>query len=901
MPIEDCIVAIGPTGGEPVGVGFLVGDRHILTCAHVLNAAVGAEKYSQDKPSQPVAVAFLANASQGPLAGAVEREEHWRPPVRNGVAVKSDMAILTLAGSPPKEAEKAPMRERYPLTGAPFWATGFPSGWSNGQGQSGSIGQFIFGRYELLEGIDKRPFVRAGFSGSPVRVESSLNKGAVGVVGMVVAARTEEEEKTAYMVPAEALREFVSSLPGVDICNGIIDDFPHIRGVERHFQDTTLKTRTGPAFDLRIVACDSLEAIAQLFRSDPERAYGTKAMTADSLLTGNNARLLLVQSPGGAGKSNFLVAVVKSAISKGMVPFLLDATKGRDADDTTDPSVEKFFESFTVAGGAEEFEAAREKIGKERVVVLLDRLNENPEQASTILKAITRIGESKASGITVIIADRVKDRGEIPSLQRATVLPLPLTEIANHLGHSPVGTNAKLLAMPFFLEMQLRGGDQSAEAAQLIRSEMFKKFFAAHAGVTDSTLSQLAESAFNAYKECRRTVLPATKWIVMMEKAGIPDESRQRILDGTMLQYKVKTTGDVVEFRHQLFHDFLAGTYLANCDESFWRSPNFDAVTLDAQSFDGIEFAAEQLGAKATGFLIQAYDWNWFGVLESVRNLDAGRHGGESHISAEFKDALYFLNAMRLFDVFEDSRRRTRSILADVQTTGGFDIDSVHDIKTLRQTVATSYAPADAYFKDWKELFLRDEPVLVEDLDVLWSDPLMSWTATSVFRKRPLGQDVPEFLRRYYVLVRNTGGDRPEAVGARWRIVHLLGIANEKETSEFLWSVADNLKEHKNVRAGAIRSYIESAALTTSTDVRAEMLARIANWLRTSPNIPGSITRQLRTSARLATDYARDQWDAGYLKILEAGVERAKTSGDIEEQQAWERRRDEISALQVNR
>jgi hypothetical protein len=365
-----------------------------------------------------------------------------------------------------------------------------------------------------------------------------------------------------------------------------------------------------------------------------------------------------------------------------------------------------------------------------------------------------------------------------------------------------------------------------------------------------------------------------------------------------MLQYTSTATEEVVEFRHQLLHDFLAGTHLANGGEAFWSAPNFDTATLDTQSFDGIEFAAEQLGANATKFLIEVYDWNWLGVLEAVRNLDAGRHGGESHLSPEFKDALYFLNAMRLFDCFEDSRKRTRSIIADVRTTTGTDLNSVWNFNDLRELLAASYVPIEDYFKRWKAFFLRDEkqPISIKDLDVLWNDPFMSWTATRIFRQLPLDGTTPGFLRMMYGCVKNTGGDRPEAVGARWRFVHLLGVVKDTDTSEFLWSVTVSSDEDKNVRAGAVRSYIENATLTGSREERQTMFGRVANWIATTKDIPGSISRQLRTSARLASDNARDYWDIDYLKVIDAGIQHATDERDLEEKDAWQRRKDEILA-----
>lgn len=37
--------------GVPAGVGFVVDETHIVTCAHVVNTALGRRKLEQDPPS----------------------------------------------------------------------------------------------------------------------------------------------------------------------------------------------------------------------------------------------------------------------------------------------------------------------------------------------------------------------------------------------------------------------------------------------------------------------------------------------------------------------------------------------------------------------------------------------------------------------------------------------------------------------------------------------------------------------------------------------------------------------------------------------------------------------------------------------------------------------------------
>jgi len=75
--------------------------------------------------------------------------------------------------------------------------------------------------------------------------------------------------------------------------------------------------------------------------------------------------------------------------------------------------------------------------------------------------------------------------------------------------------NAKLLATPFFLAMQIESNLHTAAQSHRTRSEMFREFFRIHvykdrfsddAGLEEA-INSLAESAFSAYKKCRKTVI----------------------------------------------------------------------------------------------------------------------------------------------------------------------------------------------------------------------------------------------------------------------------------------------------------------------------------------------------------------------------------------------------------
>src|SRR5580698_7464160 len=71
----------------PAGVGFVVDDTHIVTCAHVVNTAMGRDRRAQDKPDPRVRIR-VDFPMLGDTGGAPVREcavEAWTPPPLSGV------------------------------------------------------------------------------------------------------------------------------------------------------------------------------------------------------------------------------------------------------------------------------------------------------------------------------------------------------------------------------------------------------------------------------------------------------------------------------------------------------------------------------------------------------------------------------------------------------------------------------------------------------------------------------------------------------------------------------------------------------------------------------------------------------------------------------------------------
>ncbi|MGW3726418.1 nSTAND1 domain-containing NTPase [Streptomyces sp. NPDC000851] len=184
--------------GEVTGSGFLIAERTLCTCAHVVARALGTDDTDPEPPVAPVRVDFplLSPAASAPVPATVTR---WQPVTEDG---GGDIALLTL---------DAPVPGTTPVRFAgggdvwdhPFRVLGFPR-------RTGDHGVWVQGRLRAPVGrgwtsMETResyhgPAIGEGFSGAPV-----WDTGQGGVVGMTVAADDGTDATTAYLIPTALL------------------------------------------------------------------------------------------------------------------------------------------------------------------------------------------------------------------------------------------------------------------------------------------------------------------------------------------------------------------------------------------------------------------------------------------------------------------------------------------------------------------------------------------------------------------------------------------------------------------------------------------------------------------------------------------------------------------------
>ncbi len=192
------VVAISRTATSPiVGMGMLLDPHHVVTCAHVVNFALGRDHSNQTLPTDTVCVRFVFATSETSVTAEVTT---WAPP--NDGHVKQDLALLTLS-QPANQAVDQP-RFAFPRIDEPVRAFGIPGGSKLGSWWRGAISLPVIGNWLQLDHVDPSgPYLEPGFSGTPLL---SLNgRRTYGILARV-------RERVGYMIPSQHI-ETVCCVP----------------------------------------------------------------------------------------------------------------------------------------------------------------------------------------------------------------------------------------------------------------------------------------------------------------------------------------------------------------------------------------------------------------------------------------------------------------------------------------------------------------------------------------------------------------------------------------------------------------------------------------------------------------------------------------------------------------
>jgi hypothetical protein len=283
--VEASLVRIRTAEGRVVGAGFLVGERHVLTCAHVVVQALSLSDHSAETPQGGVLLDFPLIAPRTPLTASVVQ---WCPPSSDG---RGDIAGLELQSDPPARTEVVRFAPAKNMWEHVFRAFGFPAGYDDGVWATGRLlGRQATG-WVMIEGVKTQGFgVVPGFSGTPV-----WDVQAQGVVGMVVAASRPAETKAAFVIPLDVL---VAAWPLITVPLG------EPRNPYKGLRPFTQKD-AGDFFGREPVVEKLVELIKPLVTKQPATV---------------SKRLVTIIGPSGSGKSSLIMAGLLPQLQRGALP-----------------------------------------------------------------------------------------------------------------------------------------------------------------------------------------------------------------------------------------------------------------------------------------------------------------------------------------------------------------------------------------------------------------------------------------------------------------------------------------------------------------------------------------------------------------------------------------------------
>ena len=174
------------------GTGFLVDNRHVLTCAHVVSGVIGE-----------VSVTFPASELGTILADVVAPPGAAEPRQDDDLG---DVAVLRLRVDVPITPPRLMPLTALQWIGETFYAVGYPASAPEGTAPVELKVYTDTGRelHPVRAITDLGPWIRPGFSGAAVYVENTDN-----VVGMIVAfAPDGRDGRTGFMMPLDAIARY---------------------------------------------------------------------------------------------------------------------------------------------------------------------------------------------------------------------------------------------------------------------------------------------------------------------------------------------------------------------------------------------------------------------------------------------------------------------------------------------------------------------------------------------------------------------------------------------------------------------------------------------------------------------------------------------------------------------
>jgi hypothetical protein len=249
---------------QVVGGAFLVAGNRVMTCAHVIMAALGNREI--EKPKGTVTLEFVL-IEQNPTIEA--RVVEWYPPIGDPkVGELEDIALLETIDELPRRAVSAIIAPEEPKKGNPVSLFGFST--PDGNWQDGHVQGLLRNGRIQLDTESKRKGVVPGFSGTAVWCRNTSR-----VLGMVVARPADLTVAEAYVTSSANLSRVLGEEyePAADFeetfCKWFVTEFARSLKSSQHLAGQALTTFNTLYADDR---ASDLDAVAKwLLKQPPEK------------------------------------------------------------------------------------------------------------------------------------------------------------------------------------------------------------------------------------------------------------------------------------------------------------------------------------------------------------------------------------------------------------------------------------------------------------------------------------------------------------------------------------------------------------------------------------------------------------------------------------------------------
>lgn len=545
-------------GGEPIiaGMGILIEKRCVLTCAHVVNSALGRDRRNVERPigADVIHLKFPFSKINNIYLGKVD---FWRLDYQKKLS-QNDIATIILSDDAPEDLKYEHLVIAKALAGYRFCTYGATESHPRGVAVYGIIDKPEFDtRLTTLISDSEWSFkVTKGFSGSPVW-SPNLN----GVVGII--KKHELKKNISFMIPSTVIKEIWSDLPIMVPTPNIIKDYTE-RFLDNINRIDSNYPRPEAPFSLTFTFRESIENIKNLID------WMKKQKSVD--------QLILFGAAGG-GKSYVVGKISRMLVENKLsedVPILLNFKRWIDVYSEELISIRENPElSKDLLNNMDLLlkVSVHTKLNTQNlldisihrnIIIIADGLNEvHSDVARNYILDVLDDFYRKVScskQVYIIVTERSQYADRKYNWIHIELNKLNTEEIRRCIKHflkddyydNLSESNKKLLGLPFLMDLAIKRGLSKFES----QTEAINKYLTDLVKLEKEDIKLLSKAAFDVYQ---------------IEKSATFDKVNfSNIAGETLTEKSIKagllTTSEKkkLNFYHQLVHDYFAAQYLAS-------------------------------------------------------------------------------------------------------------------------------------------------------------------------------------------------------------------------------------------------------------------------------------------------------------------------------------------------